>query len=428
MKILVLTHSHPRLTRGGAEISADALARGLRAAGATAWLLGCSQARHAHQIASGFTQPFGEGDFVYQVQGPFETFNFANRDAAFPRMLEDLLAELRPDIVHFQHYHQFGVEAFATVRRVLPRARIVLTLHEYLAICHNNGQMVKTRTAQLCEEATHLDCSACFPVHGPKDFFLRKTYLMHFLDKVDLFIAPSRFLAQRYTAWGLSPDTMAVLDNVPPFATSGPAAEEQAPLPAALASADGRRRADGVIRIGFFGQMSPLKGITVLLDAARELLRKAVESIVIDIHGDYSNQPPAFQEAVKEGLAESLANVTYHGPYDNRQVLRLMGTVDAVCVPSIWWENAPVVIEEALAAGKPVLCSNIGGMAEKVRDGLDGFWFEKGDRRSLAHLLATIAADPALLHGLAGTMRKPATVEDAVDAHLAAYHALLQGP
>lgn len=425
MNILVLTHSHHRLTRGGAEISADALARGLRTAGVTAWLLGCSRARHAHQIASGFTQPFGEDDFVYQVQGAFETFNFANRDSAFPRMLEELLAELRPDIVHFQHYHQFGVEAFATVRRVLPKARIVLTLHEYLAICHNNGQMVKTRTAQLCEEATNLDCSACFPAHGPKDFFLRKTYLMHFLDKVDLFIAPSHFLAQRYTAWGLSADKLAVLDNVPPFAGPSPTAE--APhLPAALASADGRRRADGVIRIGFFGQMSPLKGIVVLLDAARELLRKGVESIVIDIHGDYSNQPPEFQEAVKEALAESLDNVTYHGPYDNRQVLRLMQTVDAVCVPSIWWENAPVVIEEALAAGKPVLCSNIGGMAEKVRDGLDGFWFEKGDRRSLAHLLTTIAADPALLHGLAATMRRPATVDAAVGAHVAAYRVLLQ--
>ena len=415
LKVLVLTGA------------AEALVRGLRGAGATAWLLGCSHARHAYQIASGFTQPFGADDFVYQVQGAFETFNFANRDSDFPRMLGDLLAELRPDIVHFQHYHQFGVEAFATVRRVLPQARIVLTLHEYLAICHNNGQMVKTRTAQLCEEATTFDCNACFPAHGPKDFFLRQIYLKHFLDKVDLFVAPSRFLAERYTAWGLPADRMSVLDNVPAFAGSSPIAEAQPTLPAALASADGRRRADGVIRIGFFGQMSPLKGILVLLDAARELLRKEVDSIVIDIHGDYSNQPPEFQEAVKDALAESLDNVTYHGPYDNRQVLRLMRTVDAVCVPSIWWENAPVVIEEALAAGKPVLCSNIGGMAEKVRDGLDGYWFEKGDRRSLAHLLASIAADPALLQNLAATMRKPATVEGAVNAHLAAYHALLQG-
>ena len=46
-----------------------------------------------------------------------------------------------------------------------------------------------------------------------------------------------------------------------------------------------------------------------------------------------------------------------------------MASVDWVVVPSIWWENSPLVIQEAFGYGRPVICSDIGGMAEKVTDG-----------------------------------------------------------
>ena len=52
---------------------------------------------------------------------------------------------------------------------------------------------------------------------------------------------------------------------------------------------------------------------------------------------------------------------------------------DWVVMPSVWWENAPLVIAEAHAHGRPVICSNIGGMAESVRHGVDGLHFPAGD-------------------------------------------------
>ena len=52
-----------------------------------------------------------------------------------------------------------------------------------------------------------------------------------------------------------------------------------------------------------------------------------------------------------------------------------MSSVDWVVVPSIWWENSPLVIQEAFMHGRPVICSDIGGMAEKVNDGVDGLHF-----------------------------------------------------
>jgi len=75
------------------------------------------------------------------------------------------------------------------------------------------------------------------------------------------------------------------------------------------------------------------------------------------------------------------------------QVDALMQSVDLVCVPSIWWENSPVVIQEALRNRVPIVCSNIRGMAGKVRDGMDGVHFVAANAHSLAQTVARLAAD-----------------------------------
>jgi glycosyltransferase involved in cell wall biosynthesis len=435
--VLVMSHSHPRLTHGGAEISAHALFRQLRARGVTTWFLACAGPGTEARAGASLTQPYGIDEFIYTPAAQFDYFKFANPDAKFPRALADLIAELRPDIVHAHHYVRFGVEAFAVIKRASPSTRILLSLHEYLAICHHHGQMVKTNGGGLCRQQSAPDCAACFPEFGARDFFLRKRYLdLHFAD-VDLFVSPSRFLADRYVAWGLPESKVVVMDNVPPDRLSldipraaVPPAAAEAVVGAAAAARPPRARKPAALaagrparetRFGFFGQMSPLKGINVLIDAAKLLEQQGVRSVSIDIHGDYSNQPTEFQAAVRRALAEAGPNVRYHGPYANTQVLALMSEVDAVLVPSIWWENSPVVIQEAFAAGRPVICSDIGGMAEKVRPGLDGLHFEAGRPASLARVLAELAASPDRLAEFADTLTRPPDAEAVLRAHFSAY-------
>jgi glycosyltransferase involved in cell wall biosynthesis len=119
------------------------------------------------------------------------------------------------------------------------------------------------------------------------------------------------------------------------------------------------------------------------------------------------------------------SNVGVHGPYDESRVDMLMRSVDAVIVPSVWWENSPLVIQEAFRNGRPVICSDIGGMAEKVRDGIDGFHFHAGSVVDLTLLLKRLADDRQLLIDIAGTMRRPTAPDVIVDAHLALYRDLL---
>jgi glycosyltransferase involved in cell wall biosynthesis len=403
LRVLVASHSHPEISNGGAEIAAFQLFRGLQERDdCETWFLGCDRNASSDRPGAVLSQPFSEREWLY-CTGAFDWFKFANPDPRFRTEIERLLRELAPDVVHFHHYINFGLEVFLHVRRVLPSCRIVLTLHEYLAICHHFGQMVTKQHRNLCYQSSPTRCQQCFPEFGRSDFFLRLRYIQRFFDLVDVFVSPSHFLAERYVAWGVPEAKMAVLENLMPPYAGGIAP----PLPA-----------KGPLRIGFFGQISALKGIDVLFDSAAMLAVQDPVGISFEIYGDYRGQPPEFQSAFLERLAKAGGNVRFHGPYDRTRVDRLMQGVHAVLVPSVWWENSPVVIQEALRNRRPVICSDIGGMAEKVRDGIDGFHFPVGSAVALTELLRQLSGKRAPLLRMAGQLSgqaaKVANLEDYV--------------
>ncbi len=416
LRVLVIAHAHPRISNGGAEIAAYQLYRQLAARpDVTAWFLGCSTAPGGGRDGVAITQPFTADEYLYDASGRFDWFRFANRDPRLPGELAGLLRELQPDIVHLHHYANIGVEAFLIIRRTLPEARIVVTLHEFQAICNHFGQMVKRGDFALCDRADLDSCHKCFPQIDRADFFMRREYVRVFFDLVDHFVCPSAFLAERYELWGIDRSRLSVIENI----IAPAAALSSASLPSA--GEDGPARA---LRMGFFGQISNLKGVGVLLECAALLAEKPDLQIVFHIHGDYRNQPAEFQETFLAQLARVTHNVKYHGAYRQDQVDRLMRGVDAVIVPSIWWENSPVVIQEALRNGRPVICSDIGGMAEKVREGLDGYHFPVSNPLELSYLITRLHDDPALLAAVRQTMRQPPLVADVIGMHLAMYRAM----
>jgi glycosyltransferase involved in cell wall biosynthesis len=355
-RTLVISHSHPELTKGGAEIAAyNQYLAIAESAPDTTWFLGCSRESNGQHVGSVFSQPFGDNEYVY-ASGPFDWFNFSNMDSRFPSAFRELLAELKPDEVHFHHYINIGIEAVLHVRETLPECRITLTLHEYLAICHHYGQMVTKPALTLCYGSSPRKCSNCFPDRAPEDFFLRKRYIDRFFDLVDEFISPSQFLAERYRQWGIASNRIRVRENI---ISVGPQVPLQAKKP---------RASHAPLRVGYFGQISKLKGIGVLLDAAQVLAESKDKRVVFEIYGSDDGQPPEFQTEFRERISKAGKNVIYFGPYAREQVSGLMAAVDVVLVPSIWWENSPLVILEALSVGTPVECSDIGGMAEKARN------------------------------------------------------------
>jgi glycosyltransferase involved in cell wall biosynthesis len=103
-----------------------------------------------------------------------------------------------------------------------------------------------------------------------------------------------------------------------------------------------------------------------------------------------------------------------------------MRDVAWVVVPSVWWENSPMVIQEAYMYGRPVICSGVGGMAEKVRDGVDGLHFRVEDAGDLAAKLQTAAGSPDLWQQLHANVRPVYSMAQAVADHGAIYRSLLE--
>jgi glycosyltransferase involved in cell wall biosynthesis len=88
----------------------------------------------------------------------------------------------------------------------------------------------------------------------------------------------------------------------------------------------------------------------------------------------------------------------------------VLAKLDVLVVPSLWYENTPFSVLEALHTGVPVVASDLGGLAEIVVEGQSGFLFPAGDARTLAALLESIAADPERLSALSSP--QPPSIDD----------------
>ena len=416
MRALIVSHGHPAFSVGGAEVASHNLVRGLNGLeGVEAHYLaraGSNLRRHADTPLLSLRQ--GERDVFLHTDrwDPFWLSNpgLADLEGGFT----DYLQQVRPDVVHFHHVIGLGVEALVQVRRTLPDAAIIITFHEYLSICLNHGQMVKTARNALCRGASPAECSACFPEHSPSQVFRRETFLKDHLTLADAYVSPSQFLIERYVAWGLPRERFSLIEN-------GLAPQRVAP-PRALPP--GGRRA----RFGYFGQLSEFKGLLVLLEAVASV-EEAVwgnDAALCMFGAGIENQPPAFRERFEALMARAGRRARLYGSYRSEELPRLMEQVDWVVMPSIWWENSPVVIQEAFLHGRPPLVSDVGGMAEKVEHGVNGLHFRLGSPESLADCLTDVLADTGLWQRLRDAAPETLGLDEFAARHLALYRSVIE--
>jgi glycosyltransferase involved in cell wall biosynthesis len=232
--------------------------------------------------------------------------------------------------------------------------------------------MVKTyNNLELCTGASIHKCHQCFPEIEKSQFFLREKFLKNELQQVDRFISPSYFLIERYTDWGIERNRIQFIENIQTISKK---------VPIRKIESDERRN-----RFVYIGQVTNFKGVNILLEAFNELPKKIRKEICIDIFGSDKHLN---DEKLKEKLAyvqkQNNYPITYHGAYENHQIPEILEDADWVVIPSIWWENSPMVIQETFNSGRPIIASNIGGMKEKITDGVTGYHFQVRNARSLA--------------------------------------------
>jgi glycosyltransferase involved in cell wall biosynthesis len=226
---------------------------------------------------------------------------------------------------------------------------------------------------------------------------LRKQYIQQCFYWVDCFIAPSAFLRDRYIDWGVDCAKIHVVENGQPSVSVIPNVNVT----------------DKQVRIAYIGQINPFKGIDVLLDALELLPEEAQQQLYIDIHGaNFSSQESDFQHKISKQLKKLSHVVRMHGAYEPHELGRILDTINWVVVPSTWWENSPMVIQEALSHGKPVIVSDIGGMAEKIQHNVTGLHFRARSAVSLADTFMAILSDKSLQSKLVSNITKPLSLPE----------------
>ena len=415
-RVLLVSLHHPELLRGGAQQVCYELFQELRQRpDVRVYLLASTD-----QSTPGL---FKSGARITGFDGREDEFLFLSRDydhwwhkLGEPLLIEafvEFLKTIRPDVVHFHHFMTFGVDLLTVTRRTLPNCRIIFTFHEFLAICAANGHMVRRTDQSLCAQASQVRCHQCFPERGPEDFMLRKLWFMQHLSHVDCFACPSEFMIAQFVNWGLPRDkTFRVANGQRSYAAG--IARKPVAVPGN--------------RFGFFGQLHDVKGVHILLRAAQLLRADGFTGFSVEINGDNLRfaSPPIREEierflAAEASLPVTERLVTSNGSYHIDQLHTRMARIDWCIVPSIWWEIFGLVISEAWMFGKPVICSNVGGMAERVVDEVDGLHFEMGDPHALAAVMRRACTEEGLWHRLHNALPQPPARAEMADGYLRLY-------
>lgn len=381
-RILQVAHNHPRFHPGGTEMTALALHRQALASGLDSWYLGALDADQT--LPNLGTQMIALSDDQREAalfSEGFSSFALSQLDQfGFLREFQDYLKAIRPDVVHMHHILNFGLESFHAIRNALPKARIVLTLHDYYLICANHGQLYKHETRQRCPGPTLIECLKCFPEKRANDFAMRILDVGNALSLCDRIVSPSHFLKQKFEHYIRLPHPIEVIEN----GYIGDADISLAPP-----------TGTGPLTFGYFGNISAVKGLSDLLDAADILARRDMD-FRLHVHGSQLFEDNVLFDRIQAARTTLGDRIQRFGHYLPEDMPRHLQSIDCLAFPSVWWENAPLVIYEALHHGRQVVCYPHGGAPEILgRYGM-GVLAERSDPMALAEAMARIIVEPSL--------------------------------
>lgn len=170
------------------------------------------------------------------------------------------------------------------------------------------------------------------------------------------------------------------------------------------------------LRVGFIGTLAPHKGGHVLIEAFNALPPNTAS---LHLYGNLVEFPGyAMQLQSKAGTANP---VEFKGTFPNSQISDVLAGLDVLVVPSLWYENTPLVLHSAAAARRPVVASDLPGLAEVVTHEVNGLLFENGNVAALTRSLMRLAHEPGLLQRLSDNCLPPRTTADYVDDLMTAW-------
>lgn len=414
MKVLIFSHMHPDEHVDGSVLCAYEHAKELAARGIETVFIGGRKSKPDSLLI----EKINEGmltEYLMDVNSPSVFSRTGLGWTVVHALLNDFIKKISPDIIHFHTIMPMG---FSFINNMCSGPwKKILTLHSYTPLCPSDTAL-HADDCSLCDMSDSAQCSRCYP-DSPQEFFTHHRHLvLKSLAQFDMLTTPGTFAKGRYVAAGVPPDAIQIIRNGTPISN---------PNHISMSCAN-----DGVLRIGYMGRNSSLKGLNVLLAAMLLLPHelRATGKIKLSIFGPLNeNDTSTFYNVLESSYAAQIFSqmrilknsVTLHGEFSRSELPERIDGIDCIIVPSVWWEVTPCVVQEAFACGKPVVCSSIGGMAEMVTNGVDGLYFEVGVPSDLKNKIMQLYENPDLLLKLKNGIKKQISIRDMVDSYLSLY-------
>ncbi|HEX5214827.1 MAG TPA: glycosyltransferase [Vicinamibacterales bacterium] len=451
MRTLIVTHGFPPLAQGGAELCAYWHATALAREHGDDVLVIAREGDPSRREYAVRRERRDDVSIAWINNTYAATRSFAETydNPAITAIAAGLVDEFAPEIAHIHHLTGLSTGIVPMLRAC--GVPCIATLHDYWLLCHR-GQLLDLHL-QLCAGPEPDGCAHCLGlagsappvVHRAASAFraverslpdaaakalrgaaermvsltaggranddearARFRHMRDLCAGIDRFVAPSASIRDRFVAFGVPAEKIDVIRNGCPRLPGVPI--ECAPAPH--------------LRIGFLGSVMVSKGLHVVLEAFRALPAGAATVDVfgpsVPYHGDNSYRTTLAPLMTQPGVRQ-------HGLVPREQISRALAAIDVLVVPSIWPDNAPLVVQEAFLAGVPVVASRIGGLPEMVRDGVSGVLVEPGNVNDLADALRRLATEPGLLSRLRQGIPPVPTVEAQVGLLRAAAEAAIAG-
>ncbi len=430
MKIVLPVHHFPPRYTAGAELYTFRLARWLIAHGHTVEVV-CIE--HIDQSTLGEVQAerdHYEGVPVWRLalgqHQQADAFAASYNNRLIGNWFAGYLQQQHPDLVHLQSGYLISASVLEAAQRLgIPS---LLTLHDFWFLCprttllRGNGEVctqipsdpaacawcmrLDSRRYRFADQATRGlvgRVAQQLLMQGPRQSIAsRRAYLRQALTWPRAVIAPSHFLANMFREL-VDPERLAVIrlgiDTTQLRQISPPTNGES-------------------LRLGYIGQIAPHKGLHILVQAM-QLLPAQGRPVELLMYGDTQKNADYSRQLQQQIGADP--RIQLLGRFDNSRIAEVLQGIDATVVPSIWYENSPLAILEAQAAGRPAIVSALGGMAELVRNNVDGLHFRAGDAADLARQIQRLREQPPLLTQLHQGTRQPPTVDEEMATLFAVY-------
>ncbi|MDZ7290455.1 MAG: glycosyltransferase family 4 protein [candidate division KSB1 bacterium] len=321
--------------------------------------------------------------------------------------IEALIAATKPEVAHVHNiFYQLSPSIFEPLRR--HGVPVVQTLHDYQPVCANNKFLANGKICEACKDSLFsIIRKRCYNNNAKTSALAFVSKVIHrtlglYENRVDRFIAPSIFLRDKLLEHGMPAQKIVHI----PYTIDEPQKSFARPGPWGNT-------------VLYLGRLSRHKGVHTLIEAMAPLRALRLQ---IAGQGDAMDD---LKRIIGERQLHHIELLDFLTPAACSEAL---ANASLVVVPSEWYENSPMVIYEALAAGRPVLGARIGGIPELLAPEF-GELFEPGNVLDLRHKIESLMLQPGRLQQMGARARLHAYQHFNVEQHyqrmMSLYHQLI---